>query len=95
MVLQPKRLYSNSSTIPVTPENVVVAITFPQWGNGWLILPPAASHWCWQQWGSSRVQMEEEDLGSPKALVQPEHSQHRAISESCALLLRISTESGF
>lgn len=48
---------------------------------------------CWQEWGSSHEQME--DLGSPKALVQTEHSHHRAISENCALLLRISTEKWF
>lgn len=41
MVLQPKRLYSSSSIIPITPENVIAAVTFPQWDSGWPILPPA------------------------------------------------------
>lgn len=33
VLLQSKRLYSNSSTMPVTPENVTVA-GGPHWGNG-------------------------------------------------------------
>lgn len=77
------------------PKNVAVAVTFPQRGNEWPILLPAASHWCWQLWGSSCEQTKEEDLGSPKALVQPEHSQHRAISDSCGLLPWILKEKWF
>lgn len=66
VLFQSKRLYSNSSTIPVTPENPTVA-GGPLWGNGWPILLPAASVVAGGG-GSSLVQRKEERFGEPKGI---------------------------
>lgn len=61
-----RSLYSNSSTIPVAPENVKVTVG-PHWGNDSPILLPATGMMA-QGGGSSLVRGKEERFGKPKGI---------------------------